>query len=1004
MTKFTLTLTALAAAPLAIAQPAGFQLNVFAAPPNIEYPTCVIAGANGDVYVSSDKNGSLGHTPDFGRVIRCTDTDGDGKADKFVDFVPKINSPRGGHFVGDTLYIIHPPFLSSYRDTNGDGVAEEHKVLVTGLGGGIEHPRGADHTTNGVRMGIDGWLYISVGDFGTFPAKGTDGSTYTLYGGGVIRVRPDGSRVEPYALMVRNICDTAISPTLDMFSRDNTNDGKGWNTRFHHYTALGDHGYPRLYQNFKDEAIVPLADYGGGSGTGALWLSEPGFPPEFTDALFSTDWTTGTVHYHPWKRVGASFEVEQKTFAKVPRAIDVDVDGFSRLYIADWRGGGYNFSGPGKPVGMIQRAVFPGATAAKYQDVTKANDTDLAALVGSASAVQRLEASRELIKRGGKPAIAKVLMAVAKDSGKSVGARTAAIFTFTQMYGKFGAKYVAELAADATVREAALRAMADIPDAKLPEDLYVKYLKDPDQRVVLQAIVGLQRMGAKDSAKAILDASKSWKEVGVSPRLRHTAMQALAILGNVPPMLEAAKNKETSELALLALMRVHTNECVDGLIALVPTQDDPDIRIGVLEALARLYHKEKPWDMKSWWNTRPDDRGPYYEPITWEATDRIGPAIEQGYAKVSAARQKEMLDLLTKNRLPVNQLKLAVSDPFVTALNNKTPDAAALAVLAKGAMESSREMAQRIKAYRILLDVPAKDTLALRVGVLAAWVAEGPKAPGHQPLVLDFINSPERAKEIVGLREIAAKPDNDTASSIAWQGLLTLMRSPLSSAETKAEVKKLVDANPLEPGFFNALKELGMSGFDTQIVAGQASGKHEVVAAAQAAATVPKAVVPAKKVGTMPVAEATKAALEGKGDVKRGEWLYLAQGCISCHSVDKAGEQKGPYLGDAGAKFSREYLVESVIDPNKVVAQGFPSSLMMLKDGSSTMGFISKEEDGVVELRDVAGKLTQVKRADVSQETHLPNSMMPPGLASELSVEDWVSLMEYIVSLKQPGG
>jgi hypothetical protein len=50
----------------------------------------------------------------MGKVVACRDTDGDGKADKFVDFVQSVDSPRG-----------------------------------------------SDHTTNGCRMGIDGWLYIA---------------------------------------------------------------------------------------------------------------------------------------------------------------------------------------------------------------------------------------------------------------------------------------------------------------------------------------------------------------------------------------------------------------------------------------------------------------------------------------------------------------------------------------------------------------------------------------------------------------------------------------------------------------------------------------------------------------------------------------------------------------------------------------------------------------------------------------------------------------------------
>ena len=71
---------------------------------------------------------------------------------------------------------VHDQPLPGRKPALGDGVADEKKVLVTGLGGGIEHPRGADHTTNGVRMGIDGWLYIAVGDFGAGLLRDNDGA------------------------------------------------------------------------------------------------------------------------------------------------------------------------------------------------------------------------------------------------------------------------------------------------------------------------------------------------------------------------------------------------------------------------------------------------------------------------------------------------------------------------------------------------------------------------------------------------------------------------------------------------------------------------------------------------------------------------------------------------------------------------------------------------------------------------------------------------------------
>jgi putative heme-binding domain-containing protein len=989
-----------------MAVPEGFVIREFAAPPNADYPTAITAAANGDVYVSSDQNGSLGHKKDFGRIIRCRDKDGDGKADEFVHFVPKVDSPRGGHFVGDTLYLIHPPFLSSFRDTDGDGVADEKKPLVSGLGGGIEHPRGADHTTNGVRMGIDGWLYISVGDFGTFPAKGSDGSTYTLHGGGVIRVRPDGSCVEPYALMLRNICDTAISPELDLFSRDNTNDGKGWNTRFHHHTALGDHGYPRLYQNFADEAVKPLADYGGGSGTGALWLSEPGFPAEFSDALFSADWTTGNIHYHPWKRAGASFSVEQKTFVKLPRAIDIDVDGNSRLYLADWRNGGFNYAGEGKPVGMIQQVVFPGIPPAKYVDVTKADDAALVKLITSASAVQRLETQREILKRGNKPQFASGLFSVAKDASQSVAVRTAAIHTMKQLLGSAATKPLTELLPDAALREQVLRAMTDSrKELKgVPQEAYTSALKDANPRVVLQALIGLQRLDAKDAAGAIFSASAAWKEEGDSPRLLHTAMQALVSLSNIPAGLAAAEDTKTRKLALRVLERIHSMEVVNGLCGMFGKTSDADLRFDLLAALARLSHQEKPWDLKSWWQTRPDDRGPYYEPVEWEGSGMIRSTLEKGFGMIAPARRNEMLEVFAKNRLPVSELKLAGVDPVMAALAAKQPDKAQLMLIVEAAKDVKRPFAQRLEFYKALAKAGEKDSMPFRLAVLAVWSADSANAGEAARHEDDFVNSPERGKQIAELRQIAAKQGN-AVSRIAWKALLTVLNSPLAKPQQKEKVRAEADANPREAGFFLAIADLKAAGFDKQIEAGMNWDNAELVNAAKAARdAVAKAGHGGKKVAELALTEVAKAAMKPGADVAAGARIYTAQGCIACHAIDPKAEQKGPYLGAAGAKFTRDYLIDSILDPNKVVAQGFQTSLLKLKDNTVKMGFITSETDGVVELRDIAGQVSKLKRAEVVEETHLPNSMMPAGLAAGLTVEEFTSLIDYLVSLKATGG
>ncbi|HEY8961394.1 MAG TPA: c-type cytochrome, partial [Luteolibacter sp.] len=159
-----------------------------------------------------------------------------------------------------------------------------------------------------------------------------------------------------------------------------------------------------------------------------------------------------------------------------------------------------------------------------------------------------------------------------------------------------------------------------------------------------------------------------------------------------------------------------------------------------------------------------------------------------------------------------------------------------------------------------------------------------------------------------------------------------------------------------------------------------------------------------KKVGELSPAEVEKIALTTKGDITTGQRLFVAQGCIACHSIDPNAPQKGPYLGAAGAKFSRDYLIESVLEPGKVVAQGFQAVSFRLKNASTQTGFVTGEADGLIELRDIAGQVQKIRRNEVVEEQRLPGSMMPPGLANSLSIEEFNALIEYLVSLKAVGG
>ncbi|MBK1882272.1 c-type cytochrome [Luteolibacter pohnpeiensis] len=995
------------------AVPEGFEIHEFAGPPNVEYPTGVSAAANGDLYISSDKNGSLGHRESFGKVLVAKDTDGDGKADAFKDFVPSVNSPRGGHFVHGTLYLIHPPYLTSYRDTDGDGVADQEKQLVKGFGWGIEHPRGADHTTNGVRMGIDGWLYVAVGDFGMPDAVGADGKHVTLQGGGVARIRPDGSELEIYASMTRNLYDLAISPYLDLFSRDNTNDGKGWNTRFHHFTELANFGYPRLYKNFADEAARSLDDYGGGSGTGGLYLHEPGFPGTFGDRVYTCDWTTGNVYDHPMTPDGATFVAKQEVFQTLPRALDIDVDGFSHLYLADWRNGGFDFAGPDAKIGMIQQVTAPGETPASYQDVTKVDDGELVKLLASRSGVQRMEAQREILQRGSKKSIASAVYTICKNQDLPLYGRVAAVFTYKQLLGAESAAGLVDLSHDATIREFALRALADRKSEleNAPIELFAAALDDAAPRVRLQAAIGLARFPqarSKEFATPLLTATARWATDGVEDdgvqRLVHTGIKALVQIGNVDACLAAIDINSQREIALRALQEIGGETAVDGLILKLKNTTDNQVRLELINCLARLYHQEKPWDLESWWSTRPDDRGPYYEPVEWSATAKIKTAIEQNFGALPISLQNEAMQNLSKNRIKISDLNLGEVDPLVIALAAPRLDESQLGMLKDAALNPKLDWAKKLELYRAMERGPDHLVLPTKLIVLAHWSEQKDAPQSARDAVSDFINDTQRFGEVDVLKELAAG-SQDRESTLAWKALLTVLKSPLSKQDAKQKVQKAIDSNPKEIGFFHAIAELGLVGFGPQIEAGLKSDNHQLIEAARAAQVSGNAkVASGGKVGDLPAGEVEKFALEHHGDAAEGKRLFTAQGCIACHATSMEEAQKGPYLGAAGSKFTRDYLIESILDPGKVVAQGFRTVVFNMKDGSTQMGFITGEADGVISLRDLTGQSSQIKRSDVREQSELTTSMMPQGLANQLTLDEFANLIEYLSSLTQKGG
>lgn len=665
---------------LDVSTPDGFRATLFGAPPEVSYPVCLTAAATGEVFVGVDEMGSLGKEKGRGKVLRCLDTDGDGQADQISEFA-KMDHPRGLIYDNGSLWVLHPPTFSVFRDTDEDGTADESEVLIEGISTEQVDRRGADHTTNGIRMGIDGWIYIAVGDYGFVKAYAPkDGTTLSRRGGGIVRIRPDGTEMEIYSWGQRNIMDVAIDPFMNVFTRDNTNDGGGWDIRVSHILQTANYGYPSLYKNFSEEIMPPLADYGGGSGCGSMYFHDKRWPEGYHNLLLTCDWGRSEVFRHSLPANGATFDPQQETFLKLPRPTDIDADGSGRLYVSSWKNGKFSFSG--ENVGFVTQVTPVDFVPKPVPDFRELTDRELFAEFSGANAARSVVIQREILRRTAAQAtlLVKWLRQLALDTDASLVNRVAAVFTLGQIASEESTASLQQLLDCDDVREHVIRALTDrlnrIKEA--PRDHLIGALGDPSPRVQAAAIIGLGRVcgGTSSSdtevANAILPLTAvpasdtaegdDWRQPHPERVIPHLAVQTLVRLSATDECI-AALNGPYRDGALWALKYMHDPRTVDGLFKILSTSRDKTLRREIWTTLIRLYHQEADYD-GGWWGTRPDTTGPYFDRRKWSESDRIGNAVRVALAEADeslAAHLKEQLKRHVVKLEGVDSMKPEVS-------------------------------------------------------------------------------------------------------------------------------------------------------------------------------------------------------------------------------------------------------------------------------------------------------------------------------------------------------
>jgi putative membrane-bound dehydrogenase-like protein len=807
--------------PLVVSDPA-LRVDLFATVPEVEACTTVCAAPDGAVYIGNDtRDERLNTDQPVCTIVRYSSAGVDRQRTVFAD---KLYSPAGSLWYDGWLYVMHDPLLSRFKDTKGTGVADVREDLITDLG--IKPNAGLnDHVVSGFTLGMDGFIYISVGDRGIFEAKSVkDGSMVTLQGGGIIRCRPDGSHLEIYSGGTRNHLEVDLDAFDRAFTSDNTDDGNGWWTRVTQHIEGGYYGYPFYFKEdttnglmapgpqkpqFTATALSPnerflpaMTDYGGGAPTGGLVYMSDGLPEKYRNVPFFSEWGKGTVFAIDLEHEGATFKVKQNTTlisadkggAFRPMQLSVANDG--SVFVADWGWGGWKAP---KNLGAVWRLSWPEAKPSPRVP----DDAPVPQLIAALAHVdrdQRLRAEFALVKQG--ESVIPQLTEVLHDSSASAVKKAHALWAL-DLIGDGSAELrekasglirqviddpQPEVRAQA-VRELALRSVAPATDE------LIKALKDANPEVRLQAAIGLGRMRAKSAAPALqkaLSAEDRWIRFAA-----RVSLIKIADWKSLAPLLKT-QDSRVREQAWLAFDSAFDPNAVAVLAPLVH-DEDATVRANAATALGRVSYLPAPYP-GTWWGTQPVKNPPPHNTVAYAGTpiavEALTAALGDSDSTVALAAAKALSQGIGPEALPALRARLATeSDPAVRRQLIETlgvqKDPEALHVFTKIALDEKADADFRDTAISAVANIGGDEAKKTIVQLASAQLsvpatrrvieaAGEMKATEAAPALLPRLSDPDPA-----IRAAAAKTLNSLGHKSWAPGTADALIALLNDKDSK---------------------------------------------------------------------------------------------------------------------------------------------------------------------------------------------------------------------------
>lgn len=981
----------------------GFEVNLFAESPLLAKPTQMNFDPQGRLWIASSAvypQIEPGQEADD-RILVLEDTNGDGFAEKSTVFADGLLIPTavipgdGGCYVGQSTELLH------FRDVDGDGKADEKRIVLSGFGTEDTH-----HMVHTLRWGPDGQLYFNQSIYIHSHFETPHGLVH-LNSGGIWHLRPSTMEL---GVFLRGFCNP-WGHDFDEFGQSFATDGAGFQGISFGIPGATYFTYANMRRELK--SISP-GNYPKFCGLEIIRSTQ--FPPDWQGNAITCDFRAHRVVRFGIEEQGAGYAARElsdlvRSTNVTFRPIDVKLGPDGALYVADWSNpiiqhGEVDFRDPRRDHehGRIWRITAKDRPLVKRRNFVKVSNKELLEQIVSPNVYDGEQAKRVLVERAGvqlmnvknegpSPAPISNARGGAQPSPRQIGTasrtevqRALADWTKRQTSEKallqalwmyqgldiVEPKLLERLlnAEDAHVRAAATRVVgywhARLND---PLNLLAQKIEEPHPRVRLEATRALAEIPTARSAELVLGALDkpidSFLDYGLWLSVNDLAEPWIAAVQE--GKWSAAGREKQLEFALKAFEPAKASAVLGSVIEARPIPRDgsgPWIELigtaGDEKSLQRLFDQTL--------------NGGFDDAASVRALRALNVAAQREVRPTGSLEEIGRLlptetTSSTKSEMTTAALRLVGSwklEKFIPQLIELAQGTTGSSGLRQAAFDALREIGGKAVSSALEPLTSKEQSPVVRRQAVLTLAA------------LDLEKSTRPATEM--LMEMT----NESNARDFWRVLLSikgagpamaraLPKTGLPPAMAKAGLRAAREGGRNEPDLVWALTR----GADLE-------GEAQTLSAAELTEL------------------ATRVVTEG--DPARGEAIFRRKdlGCVTCHAIGGIGGKVGPDMTSIGASAQVDYLIESVLYPNRKIKEGYHSVIVETKDGMDLSGVLVSENSDELILRDATGKDTTVAKNNIQNRT-TGNSLMPGGLVDGLSPAERLDLYRFLSELGKPG-